>query len=237
MVWPAIIAAAGAAIQGISGSRAAKAQERATEMSTAEQRRQFDLSRMDQLRQYEQFRKDQEPWMTAGRNSLAQIMAGVGEGGEFANKFGMDDFQADPGYRFRLSEGQRGLDNSFAAKGGLLSGAAMKAAMRFNQGAASDEYGQAYNRFNNDQSTKYNRLASLAGIGQTATNTVGQAGQRTQNALSELGMNYANNVGNNMMGAANARASAYMNTGNAINNGLSQIASYYMQQQAAKGGN
>jgi hypothetical protein len=225
----------GGAATAYAGRKAAGAQEDAANRATAEQRRQFDLSRADQLKQYDQTRKDQEPWMTAGRNSLAQIMFGMGQGGEFMQSFGAGDFQADPGYQFRLSEGQRGLDNSLAARGGLLSGAALKASMRFNQDSASQEYGNAYGRFNNDRGTKFNRLASLAGVGQSATNTVGQAGQNTQNSLSQLGMNYANNVGSNIMGAGNARASAYVNTGNAINNGISNLTGMYVQNQMLKG--
>lgn len=232
---PYIMAAGATVLSSVMGGKAAKMQAESADRATAEQRRQYDLSRGDQLRQYEQLRQDQMPWMDAGRNSLAQIMAGVGQGGEFSKTFGANDFQADPGYQFRMAEGQRGIESSLAAKGGLLSGAALKAASRFNQDSASQEYGNAYSRFNNDQSTKFNRLASLAGVGQTSTNNVGQAGQNTQNSLSQLGMNYANHVGENMMGAANARASAYVNTGNAINNGLSQMAQFYMQQQAAGG--
>lgn len=128
--------------------------------------------------------------------------------GSLLKNFSVADFQADPGYDFRLAEGMRGIENSAAARGGLLSGAALKAAGQYNQNFASNEYQNAYNRFNTNQSNQFNRLASLAGVGQTATNATQQAGQ-----------NYANQAGSNLITAGNAaangaqRASGYLGQG------------------------
>ena len=61
--------------------------------------------------------------------------------------FGASDFQADPGYAFRLSEGMKALDRTAASRGGLLSGATLKGAQRYGSDLASQEYGNAYNRF------------------------------------------------------------------------------------------
>lgn len=99
----------------------------------------------------------------------------------------------DPGYQFRRAEGMRGLENSAAARGGLLSGNFIRNAQRYGQDLASQEYGNAFNR-----------LAGIAGVGQT------QAQQ-----LAGLGSQYAGNVGQNMMNAANARASGYVGKANA----------------------
>lgn len=99
----------------------------------------------------------------------------------------------DPGYRFRQAEGMRGLENSAAARGGLMSGNFIRNAQRYGQDLASQEYGNAFNR-----------LAGIAGVGQT------QAQQ-----LAGLGSQYAGNVGQNMMNAANARASGYVGKANA----------------------
>lgn len=71
-----------------------------------------------------------------------------------AFSFGANDFQADPGYAFRLSEGQRGLDRQAAARGGLISGSALKAASRYGQDMASQEYGNAFNRALTQYGTK-----------------------------------------------------------------------------------
>jgi hypothetical protein len=61
----------------------------------------------------------------------------------------------------------------------------------------------------------YNRQAGLAGIGQTATNLVGQAGQ-----------NYATNAGNAMGAGAQAAASGYMGMANAAGQGVGQYLNY-----------
>jgi hypothetical protein len=109
----------------------------------------------------------------------------------------MSDFQKDPGYEFRMAEGQKALERSAAARGGLQSGGFMKNLSRYGQDYASNEFANARNRFNEDRTLKFNRLSSIAGLGQTANNQIGSAGQ-----------NYANQVGNNMMGAANAQGAA-----------------------------
>lgn len=145
---------------------------------------------------------------------------GDGAFGSLSRRFGMADFKTDPGYAFRQAEGLKGVNNSAAARGGLLSGAALKAASKFNSDFASNEYGNAYNRFTNDQNNTYNRLAGIAGTGQTATNFVGQAGA-----------NMATQVGNNLMGAGNARASGYVGMANAVNGAIGTGFNAYQNNQ------
>ena len=78
---------------------------------------------------------------------------------------GMDyNFQTDPGYQFRFEEGQRALDRGAAARGGLLSGGYGRKAIRYGQGFASNEY-----------TNVYNRIANIAGMGQTANQFAGNA--------------------------------------------------------------
>ncbi|GEM_PF-3114760 len=117
--------------------------------------------------------------------------------GSLLKPFSMDDYQADPGYQFRLDEGQKALERRLAAQGKTFSPEAAKALMGYNQGMASQEYGNAYNRYNMDQGNTFNRLASIAGIGQT------QTGQ-----MAGLGQNYANAVGQTNSSLANAQAAA-----------------------------
>lgn len=178
-----------------------------------------DQANATQMAQYNQTRADNLPFMTRGNQAgdTLQTLLGVGgnttnnpEYGSLTRNFTNADFTADPGYQFRLDQGMRGINASLAAKGGLLSGAAVKAAADYNQGFASNEFGQAYNRFVNNQSNTYNKLAGIAGTGQTANSLVGNAGQQT-----------ANNVANNQVGVGNARASGYVAQGNALTNGLS----------------
>lgn len=73
-----------------------------------------------------------------------------------------------------------------------------------------------------------NRLASLAGVAQTATNQVGQ-----------YGTNYANAVGNNLTNAGNARAQGIYGSANSWANGAQQVAGaagQYLGSQYNPGG-
>jgi len=129
--------------------------------------------------------------------------------GSLAKPFGLEDFQADPGYAFRQSEGEKGLNRSLAAQGGLLSGAAMKAASRFNQDLASQEFGNAFARDTTNKNNLYSRLAGLSNQGMGATNNTASAGQ-----------NYANQYSDLMTGIGSARANAGINQGYFMNQGL-----------------
>jgi hypothetical protein len=68
--------------------------------------------------------------------------------------FSAADFQTDPGYAFRLSEGMKALDRTAASRGGLLSGATLKGAQRYGSDLASQEYGNAYNRFQTNRAAQ-----------------------------------------------------------------------------------
>jgi hypothetical protein len=80
---------------------------------------------------------------------------------------------------------------------------------RYNQEFASNEYTNAYNRFNANRDRRYNRLAGVAQTGQTATRDIAQMGTQNAQARGELGM-----------GAASARGSGYVGMANAINSGV-----------------
>jgi hypothetical protein len=126
----------------------------------------------------------------------------------------------DPGYQFRLKEGMKGLESSAAARGNLLSGGTLKGIQRYGQDMASQEYTNAFNRYQAERAGTLNPFQSLAGQGQTAANTIGN-----------MGMNYANQVGENYMGAGNARASGYIGQANAIGGGISNLSNQYYQNQ------
>lgn len=155
----------------------------------------------------------------AGQNRLLDLLGISGnkgaEGyGKYAQDFSMGDFQADPGYGFRLSEGQKALERSAAARGGLISGGAMKAATRYGQDMGSQEYQNAYNRYQTNRANQLNPLGSLTQSGQAAANF--QAGN--------LG-SYGTNVGSLMGQQGQSQAAGQIgmgNTfGNAINTGIS----------------
>jgi hypothetical protein len=173
-----------------------------------------------QYRMFQEQAAMQKPWREAGENALGFVREGIQPGGRFMQDFSMEQFQADPGYGFRLSEGLKALDRQAAARGGLISGAALKGAARYGQDMASNEYTNAFNRFRLERGDQFNRLAGVAGIGQTAVNQLGQ-----QSA--QLG----GQIGSNMIGAGNARASGYMGSTNAIAGGLGNAVNLYNQNQ------
>ena len=210
MTWVAT-AIVGSAVVGASTAKSAAKTQAAAAGQAA------DI----QQQQYEQTRADQAPYREAGYNALANLQSTAGNV-PAAFRFGASDYQADPGYAFRLAEGQKALDRQAAARGGLISGGALRAAQRYGQEMGSQEFGNAYNRaltgYNTDvarENQLYNRQAALAGIGQTATNLVGQAGQ-----------NYATNVGNLMTGAGAAQAAGQVGMANALTGGLGTYLNY-----------
>jgi hypothetical protein len=176
------LAIGGSAILGASASKsAANTQAASADRATELQERMFN-------KQLEL----QEPFRQSGINALNKI-----ESGDIMGSM-------DPSYSFRFQEGLKALDRSAAARGGLISGGAFKAAQRYGQDYASTEFGNAYNR-----------LASRAGFGQTAsTNMGGAAGS------------FGANAGNLMTGAGAARASGYVGGANALTGGLNQYLNY-----------
>ena len=211
MPWMLPLAIGGSALLGASASKSAASTQAAAADRAAEL----------QAEQFRQTREDQAPYRTAGYNALANLQRTAGNV-PAAFKFGDYEFKADPSYGFRLSEGQKALERQAAARGGLISGGALKAAQRFGQEMGSLEFGNAYNRALTSYGTDvarenqlYNRQAALAGIGQTATNLVGTAGQ-----------NYATNVGNLMTGAGAATAAGQVGMSNALTGGLGTYLNY-----------
>lgn len=140
--------------------------------------------------------------------------------GSLMRDFGMSDFQADPGYAFRMSEGSKALERSAAARGGLLSGRAAKDTMRFGQDLGTQEYGNAFNRFQINRGNKLNPLMALSGVGQTATNQVANAAG-----------NFGQGASQTIQGAGNARASGYVGQANSWNNAIGQGINNYQQNQ------
>jgi len=158
----------------------------------------------------------QEPWRKAGEEALNKLIPLSSN----YTPFGMSQFQTDPGYAFRLSEGMKALDRTAAQRGGLLSGATLKGAQRYGQDLASQEYQNAFNRYQIERNAQLNPLQSLAGVGQSATNTLtGAAGQMGQNLAAGYG-----NIGQ-------ARASGYVGGANALTSALGTGANFYQNQQ------
>ena len=210
-----------AVISGVAASsaagKAAKAQRQAADQAAQLEREQY----------YDQVNR-QEPFRQAGLKTTDELMRQFGLGGDAASQgygnmlrdFSTEDFQADPGYAFRLQEGLKSLDRTAAMRGKMMSGQALKAAGRYGQDMASQEYQNAYNRYNQNRSQRYQMLTGQQTAGANATNA--------QNAASA---NYANAAGDAYMQAGNARASGYVGQGNAMSQAAGSIGNYFAQQQ------
>jgi hypothetical protein len=219
-VTAAMIAGGATLASSLIGSRAASkaadVQARAAEQGTAAQERMF----AEQNRLQEPFRQG---GMAAQNRLLTYFgLPGGAEGadfGRYTRDFGTQDFQQDPGYAFRLAEGQKALDRQAAARGGLISGGALKAAQRYGQDMGSQEYQNAFNRYQTNRANQLQPLQSLMGAGQTAANTL-------TNAAGVMGQNQAAGLSN----AAQARASGYVGGANALTGGLNQYLNYTQGQ-------
>lgn len=215
---PAVIAAGIGAAGAIGGGmiassaakKASKVQAQAAQDANAAQQRMF-----------EEQKALQEPFRQGGLTAQQEIMQLLGIGGDktaagygsMGKAFGASDFQQDPGYAFRQSEGMKALERSAAARGNLMSGSTLKGIQRFGQDLASQEYQNAFNRYQVERSARLNPLQSLMGSGQSSANVLtGAAGQMGQNEAS------------NLYNAGQARASGYIGSANALNNALGQVA-------------
>ena len=169
----------------------------------------------------------QEPWRQAGVTALNKL---IPEATSYT-PFSYNAMTADPGYAFRLAEGQKALERSAAARGGLLSGAAGKALTRYGQDMGSQEYMNAFNRYQAERQARLGPLQSLAGVGQTAANTLGSAAGTYGTNVGNLAMTNAANQGNLALSMGNIRASQYGTAGKALDEALNynwnKLGSYF----------
>ena len=201
MPWSFIIPAAASLI---GGSMQADAAESAANTTAGAANRAADL----QYKQYQENVARQKPFYDVGVNALPELVK--------ASKytpFSMQNFQQDPGYAFRLKEGQKRLDRSAAARGGLISGAALKAATEYGQEMGSQEYMNAFNRYQTERAARLQPLQSLTGMSQTTANTLGSAGQTMAGNVGNAYMQQGVNQGNALLAGAQARASSYGDIG------------------------
>ena len=186
--------------------------------------------------QLEMFNKQNElnaPFREAGITSQNKLLDYMGLGadpnakdfGKYTRDFGMQDFEQDPGYQFRMDEGMKALERSAAARGNLLSGSALKGITRFGQDNASQEYQNAFNRYQVNRSNQLNPLQSLMGSGQTATNAM-------TTAAGEAGRG----IGQTVQNAGAARASGYVGSANALAQSLGNVSNSVGQYLAYNGG-
>lgn len=212
-MWGAIIGGGLSLAGSLFGSdRSSDSVESAARQQAALTREGLDLQR----EMFETQREDMLPWREVGEQALQRLQQGVAEGRYDPSNF---NFEADPGYQFRLQEGTNALNASASARGRLLSGEQLKALQRYGQGMASQEYGNAFNRNMATQQQNYNQLAGLSGTGQTAASQMagysGQMAGNIGNAFSQMGQAQYN--------AGAARATGYQNMAGSLNQGIGNM--------------
>lgn len=177
-----------------------------------------DEANQNQLNMYGQNRTDQLPWIKAGQTAVGQLGAGTQPGGQFTQSFQWDP-NSDPGYAARMNAATKALDRSATGSGQLYSGGAGKTLSRYAQEYASNEYNNAFNRFQTTNTNQFNQLASIAGLGQTSANQIGQMGYDT-----------AGQVGKNLTSNAAYQGAATMTGINSATNALNEWQKYKMMK-------
>jgi hypothetical protein len=171
---------------------------------------------------YEQTRSDLAPYREAGTAATNQLSTLLGIGGNTGaadyGKYATAEFtpaafaaNQDPGYGFRLSEGLKAVDRQAAARGGLISGNALKASQAYGQDMASQEYQNAFNRYQTVRGNTLSPFQNLSAQGQNAAAMTGNAGAAYGSALGQASGSNVNALGS----AGQGISSAYGNAGNA----------------------
>lgn len=192
MVWAAIGSAAvstvvGGAIQADSARSAANKQADAAKAAA---------SQNEAL---------QKPWLDAGSKALTRLDAGLQPGGEYTKRFTMDDATNSPAEQHALQQGTQAIQNSAAAKGGLINSNVMQDLTKFGQENAASYQNQAFNQWNVQQNRDLGAQQSLAQVGQTSASNVADA---NSNAL---------------LSSGGAQAGAQIAQGNAMSGAIGQI--------------
>lgn len=205
-MWGAILGGLASAIPGMLGARsAARSQSRAANA-------QIDLNREI----YNQQREDFGPYREAGYNALSQYTGMLRNPPRYANGPNFGGYRQDPGYLYQLREGQKAIEGSAAASGGLLSGATLRSLQDHRQGMAAQDYEDYEDDwwrtrgYNSDQRTNY--LGQLFGVAQMGQAAAGQTAAAAGN------MGAAN--GNALASLGNAQAAGAIGMGNAITGGI-----------------
>lgn len=229
-------AGAAAVVGGVVSYMGAQEQASAAENAAKTQAQSNQAARDLQYQMFQEQKELQKPWYDVGVRALPKLEA---QANAMPAAFtGQVNLGQDPGYAFRLAEGNRALNQSAAARGGLISGNALKAAQRYGQEMASQEYGNAYQRaldvYNagvSRETTAYNRLANLAGIGQVTGQQIGSAGTAYGNNAAANLMATGESNANSLLAQGNARASQYGAIGNAIGGAAGAYGNYLTGQQ------
>jgi hypothetical protein len=186
----------GSALQSSAAKSAAQTQAQGTQYASDLQKQMFD-----------QMMAAQAPYRAAGQVGLNRIQEMLPY---FTKQPTAEDVLSMPGAQFGLSQGLGAVGQGM----NVLSPGS-------NVDIARQKFGadylaqQLYPQYMNQQTNIYNRLASLAGLGQASTAASGQLAQATGSNLAQLATGGASALAGGQIGAANALAGGLQGIGNA----------------------
>lgn len=237
--------AVGAGLNYAGQKGIANASESAAQLQAQEAQNSLDFQKTE----FNTEQANQAPFLKAGQTAVGDLSSLLAPGGGLSQGWTGQftaptaaQAEATPGYQFTLDQGRNAIQNSAAAQGGLLSGGTEAALDQYSQGLASTnyqqafnnaltQYGTAYNTFQNNQANQFNRLASVAGLGQTSATNLGTAGQLAANNVGDINTATGKIIGQDTVNAASANASSYNAIGNSVSNNLLPIYSLLSQSQ------
>lgn len=190
---PLIIGGASVASGLIGASAAGKAAD-AQARAAAE-------SRALQERMYEETKANYAPYLNIGKGATYTLgsLYGIGTDGNQSNaNVDYSQFYSSPDYEFARQQGQLGLDRYLNSRGMALSGGALKDTAQFNQGLATQQFGNYFNR-----------LLSLSQLGSNAAANAGNAAA-----------GFSGQMSNSIQGQGQAQAAGYVGQANAMTGAL-----------------
>jgi hypothetical protein len=198
------VAVIGSAVVGAGASMmGSRAQAKAAEAAAAQQ-----------MAMYKQTRADLAPYNQFGQQATDQLQRQL-PGLTAPINMDVATLRNTPGYQFNLQQGLQATQNSAAARGLGISGAAMKGAAAYATGLADSTYQQQFSNANTNNTNTFNRLLGSAQLGESAAAQTGNYGTQTASA-----------VGNNLVQAGTAQAAGYLGAANSLNNGVGNYAQY-----------
>lgn len=194
-------------------------------MGAQKQSKSADRASQIQADMFHETQHNLNPWLNTGTEANKQLADMTGIGGDprtayLTKPFDLNDFQASPSYQFNLQEGENAINKAARARGNYYAPATLRDTARYASGLASNEFTNAYNRYNTDRGNIWNRMFALSGSGQNAAAQQGA-----------FGANTANNIAGNTIGSGNAQAAGLVGAGNAFQAGAGQFTNYMLMRQ------
>lgn len=193
-----------------------------------------------QQQEYNNTLANEQPYLAAGNTAVSALQSGIADGSltqPWTTPFSFTsvNLQNDPAYQFDLNQGEQAVQRSAAAQGGLVSGGAMRDLNDYAQGYASNQfqlsysnalaaYQQAYQIFSNNQSNTFNRLSSVAGLGQNAATQTATSGSAAAGTVANVNTNTANTLASLDTAQGNAAAASTIAATNGVNNAVNTFA-------------